>query len=175
MVAYDLKFGQITQFMLYMEGTYNLQVFPSGNVEDPFLTQDFSIDKNSVYTLALAGEFIKIEIFKINEKKYNGEIGNESIIDFTNFIKVEKNLDLNTLNNGILFKDVAYGKTTENKKVVSSDERFSVSFTGEDGKLAESEDIKLIPKTYYNIFCIGNIKKVELVIIPGGQNYLDVC
>lgn len=175
MVAYDLKFGQITQFMLYMEGKYNLQVFPSGNVEDPFLTQDFSIDKNSVYTMALAGEFIKIELFRINEKKYDGDIANDAIIDFTNFIKMEKNLDLHSLNNDILFRDVAYGKTTENKKVASSDERFSVSITGDDGKLAESEDIKLIPITYYNIFCIGSIKKVELIIIPGGQNYLDVC
>lgn len=175
MVAYDLKFGQITQFMMYMEGSYNLQIYKSGNVEKPLYVEDFEIDKNSIYTIVKGGDFGEFYMYYIKEKKYNGDVNNNAIVNFNNFLNVRKNLDLYSLDDDILYKDVSFGKTTENKLISNSEQKFSVAITGTEGDLGESESIKLLSNTYYNIFCIGNIGKVEVVIIPGGLNYLDVC
>lgn len=175
MVVYDLKFGQLTQFMMYMEGTYNLQIFNSGNVEDPLYVEDFKIDKNSVYTIVKGGDFGEFYMYYIKEKKYDGDVKNNAIVNFNNFLNVKKNLDMYALENDLLYQNVAFGKTTENKLISASEQRFSVSISGTEGKLADSKDIKLVSKTYYNIFCIGTIGKVEVVILPGGLNYLDVC
>ena len=175
MVAYNLKLGELTDYILNYPGNYNISIFASGDTTKPLLNKTVTINKNASYTAAVAGSINNFDLYLTKESREEVPPIREAAVSFTNYIPIESALDLYVSDGTMLFKDVRFSDSMPNISVFPTDERFDLKYPNTNAIIASTPTIQLQRNTYYSLFSILDGNQAKLIITLGGLSYLDLC
>lgn len=175
LVAYDLKIGEITDYILYYTGDYNISMYATGDTKKPLLNKTITINKNTSYTAAIAGTLNSFDLYLTKENKEEVPPFREAVITYANYTPIDETLDLYISDGTMLYKDIGFGDSMPNILIFPTDERFDLKYSGTDVLVASTPTIELQRNTYYSLFSILDGDKVRLIITLSGLNFLDLC
>lgn len=175
MVAEDLKFGQITQYILSYPGKCKISVYRSGKKDYQLLDIDAEYIRNTVYTAVVLSNKDTNNLYLIKEVKEEIPPIDEAVISYTNLVDKEGSYDLFIANGTVVFRDVGYCDTSPNIKLMPSVEKFIIKNSLDDKLVYETSYIELEKGMYYSVYSVYSNNDIKLFVIPSGLNYLDVC
>lgn len=175
MVASNLKLGELTGYILYYPGEYNVSVFATGDTIKPLLNKAITINMNTSYTAAIAGNMNSFDLYLNKENKEEVPPFREAAVTYTNYVPIDKTLDLYISDGTALYKNIGFTNSTPNILIFPTEERFDLKYSRTDEIVASTPTVALQQNTYYSLFSILDDDIVRLIITLSGLNFLDLC
>lgn len=107
LLARNLSYGRFTDYIQLAMNTYNFEVYPAGQQNNPLINVSFPLDGNKTYTLAVIGTVPSIGILPV-EDVYEPLLPDRVNIRFANLSPNAPALDLVTREGETLFSGINY-------------------------------------------------------------------
>lgn len=172
-VVSGLESGSMTNFIVSYPKDYNISIYETGDTNSPLLSKTISINKNSSYTLAIAGE--KTDLYIVKENKQEIPPFREAVITYSNFAPIDTAVDLYLSDEILVYEDIAFSNSIPNILLFPTEESFEIKYTGTNEIIASTPMVQLQRATYYSLFSVSEGNQTKLILTLSGLNYLDLC
>ena len=154
----NLSYKEASQYLPVPAGTYNIKVYPSGNMTNPVINTTVSIPKSKVFNVAAIGTLPNISLFPIPEPVMGEKLGRPCV----RFVHLSPNapaVDIRLANGNIVFNDVSYKEITDYACVPAGNYTFKVNAAGTNNTALTVPNVRLDNNTYYTIYAVGLVGK----------------
>jgi hypothetical protein len=173
LVAKRLSYGHFTDYIPLASGTYNIEVYPTGQEISPILKISLPLGDRKIYTLAIIGMLPKIGILPI-EDGYEPLSPYRTNIRFANLSPNSPGMDL-VLRSGLtLFSDINFTEVSDYRPLNSGDYDFFVRPSNTANNILYLP-ARLLPNRNLTFYLLGDYDQPSTlaVYIPmDGSTYL---
>lgn len=155
MIAKNLAYRQLTDYLSVPPGTYNIEVYPTGQKINPVIDTDFNIPCNSAYTVAAIGYLDDISLMPIREV-YMPQINRDK--SYVRFIHLSPNapaVDVTLPDGTMLFENVSYKEHTKYLEVDPGNYKIQVKPAGSDQPVLTIPNATINPGMIYSVYAVG--------------------
>jgi hypothetical protein len=150
----NLSYKEVSQYLPVPPGTYNIKVYPSGNMTNPVINTTVSIPENSVFNVAAIGTLPNISLYPIPEPIMGEKFGRPCL----RFVHLSPNapaVDIMLADGTKVFNNVSYKGITDYACVPAGTYTFKVNVAGTDNTALTVPNVRLDNNTYYTIYTVG--------------------
>jgi hypothetical protein len=150
----DLSYKEVSQYLPVPAGTYNIKVYPSGNMMNPVISTNVSIPENSVFNVAAIGTLPNISLYPIPEPLMGEKFGRPCV----RFVHLSPNapaVDIRLADGTMVFNNVSYKSITDYACVSAGTYNLKVNITGTGNTVLTVPNVRLDNNTYYTIYAVG--------------------
>jgi hypothetical protein len=150
----DLSYKEVSQYLPVPAGTYNIKVYPSGNMMNPVISTNVSIPENSVFNVAAIGTLPNISLYPIPEPLMGEKFGRPCV----RFVHLSPNapaVDIRLADGTMVFNNVSYKGITDYACVPAGTYNLKVNIAGTGNTVLTVPNVRLDSNTYYTIYAVG--------------------
>lgn len=168
MIVKNLSYKEVSQYLPVPAGTYNIKVYPSGQMKNPVINTTVSIPENSVFNVAAIGTLPDISLFPIPEPLMGEKCGRPCV----RFVHLSPNapaVDIRLADGTKVFNNVSYKGITDYVCVPGGTYTFKVNVAGTENTALTVPNVRLDNNMYYTIYAVGLVGKspaLEAVLLP---------
>jgi len=154
LIVKDLSYKEVSQYLPVPAGTYNIKVYPSGNMTTPVINTTVSIPENSVFNVAAIGTLPNISLYPIPEPTMGQKMGRPCV----RFVHLSPNapaVDIALADGTKVFNNVSYKGITDYVCVPAGTYTFKVNVAGTNNTALTVPNVRLNDNTYYTIYAVG--------------------
>lgn len=158
MIVKNLSYKEVSQYLPVPAGTYNIKVYPSGQMKNPVINTTVSIPENSVFNVAAIGTLPDISLYPIPEPIMAEKCGRPCV----RFVHLSPNapaVDIRLADGTKVFNNVSYKGITDYVCVPAGTYTFKVNIAGTENTALTVPNIRLDNNTYYTIYAVGLVGK----------------
>lgn len=111
LIASNLAFGKISEYMQISPGEYEFQLYPTGTYDKPLLSQNIQLISNSNYTVSIVTLANNLFLFRLKDDNVPSS-KSQSLLRFINLSSNAPLLSLALPNGVTLFNEAEYLETT---------------------------------------------------------------
>ena len=170
LVFENLSYKEFTEYVPLPMGEYNVQVYPTGQTGTPTLTQNISVPKQEIITVAAAGNLEDLQLVPYIEGNAEDLQVNKSRVRVIHLSPDAPNLDV-SLDGNVEFEDVGFLDATDYAQLPSKTYNMTV-------ELADTQDVvlTLMPEfksqKVYTIYVIGNPPDLSSIQSLDGSTFV---
>lgn len=168
LLANDLSYGEITDYMTVPPGRYTLEVYPAGETLNPVLEVDALIPENVVITIAAVGLLDELALTSIPEPVEVDTQG-RACIRFIHLSPDAPAVDILLEDGTKLFTDIGFKEATDYACVPGGTYTFSVNLAGTDTAALTVPEVEVSTNQFYTIYAIGladGSPELEAILVP---------
>lgn len=154
LIVQDLAYRQFSPYLPVAPGKYNIEIYPTGQKENPVVDTEVYIPQGAVLNVAAIGELPNISLYPIPEPTTAQNFGRPCI----RFIHLSPNapaVDITVPDGRKIFRNVGYKDITDYACIPSGTYTFQVRPSGTDDVVLTIPNVKLMPNNYYTIYAVG--------------------
>ena len=170
LVFENLSYKEFTEYVPLPMGEYNVQVYPTGQPGTPTLTQNISVPKQEIITVAAAGNLEDLQLVPYIEGNAEDLQVNKSRVRVIHLSPDAPNVDV-SLDGNVEFEDVGFLDATDYTQLPSKTYNMTV-------ELADTQDVvlTLMPEfksqKVYTIYVIGNPPDLSSIQSLDGSTFV---
>lgn len=175
MIAKGLTYKQLTNYLPIMPGSYNIQVFPTGERAKPVINTTVTVPQNSAFTIAAVGKLSEIGLLPIPEiymPQVPMDMTNNSYVRFAHLSPNAPAVDITLPDGTKIFEDVSYKEYTDYIGVNSGTYTLQVKPTGSNQVVLTIPNVSLMPGMIYTVYAVGLVGEkppLETVVSVDGK------
>lgn len=154
LIASNLSFGQLTNYVCVTPGVYSITVFPAGTVVAPVIDTTITIVGRTSLTAAFVGVLANISLQVIPEPPVYLTYNNTNI-RFAHLAPDVPAVDVTLPDGTVLFSNVTYSSVTNYLAVAVGNYTLQVRVGGTDQIVLTLPNVYLAPGIADTIFAIG--------------------
>ncbi len=155
LVAKNLAYRQLTNYVPVKPGEYNIQVFPAGQRQNPVINTNIEVPPESSFTIAAVGKLSDISLLPIMEAYMPMIDRRTSYVRFAHLSPNAPAVDITTPDGTVLFSDISFKEVSDYIPLPPGNYTLQVKPTGTDQVVLTVPGIRLAPGTIYTIFATG--------------------
>lgn len=168
LIAKDFAYKDVSQYLPISSGTYNIKVFPSGQITNPVINANLFIPNGSASTIAITGYFPTLSLYPIPEPSFS-RTPSKPCVRFIHLATNTPAVDVMLPDGTTIFNDVGY-KAVSNYACVPEDTyTFTISPIDSNDVILTAPDVALNASTFYTMYLIGLEGKtppLEVLTVP---------
>jgi len=154
LIAANLSFGQLTNYVCVVPGVYSITVFSAGTVVSPVLDTTITILQRTSLTAAFVGLLANVSLQVIPEPPVYLTYNN-AIMRSANLAPDVPAVDVTLPDGTVLFSNITYSSITNYLAVAVGNYTLQVRIAGTDQVVLTLPNVYLAPGTASTIFVIG--------------------
>ncbi|WP_426349003.1 DUF4397 domain-containing protein [Alloiococcus sp. CFN-8] len=154
MIVKNLSYKEVSQYLPVPAGTYNITVYPTGQMNKPVINTMLSIPENSVFTVAAIGTLPGIGLYPIPEPMM-GEKSGRPCVRFVHLSPNAPAVDIRLEDGTNVFSNVSYMGITDYACVPAGTYNFNVNVAGTNNTVLTVPNVRLDNNKYYTIYAVG--------------------
>lgn len=154
LIVNDLAYGEYTEYLPVPEGTYRISLYAAGTTATPVLVNMFTVDQNSVSTVAAVGNLSDIGFLVIPDANDPIEEG-RAMVRFFHLSPNAPAVDITLPNGTVIFDDVAFKQITSYIDVNPLNYTLQVRVAGTSDVVLTVPDVNLTGDNFYTVYAIG--------------------
>jgi len=155
LIAKNLAYKQLTNYVAVKPGEYSIQVFPAGEKANPVITTMLTVPPKSSLTIAAVGKLADIELLPIMEVYMPMVDKRSSYITFAHLSPDAPAVDITLPDGTKLFSDVSFKEYTNYVAVNPGTYTLQVKPAGQNQVVLTVPSVKLSPGTIYTVYAVG--------------------
>ncbi len=154
-IAKNLAYKQLTDYVAVKPGEYTIQVFPAGQKTNPVINTKIEIPPENSITVAAVGMLSDISLLPIFEMYMPMVDKRRSYVRFAHLSPNAPVVDITLPDGTLLFSDVSFKEYTDYFYVAPGNYTLQVKPTGTDNVVLTVPNVKLSPGVIYTIYAVG--------------------
>lgn len=154
-VAKNLAFKGLTEYLNIPPGNYKIEVFPTGQRTEPVVYTNLTIPFRTVYIIAATGNLSDLALYPIPEEYDYLANGRNAYIRFVHLSPGVPPVNITLPNGNKLFEDVEYEEYTGYIRVNPGVYTLQVQPTGSDQVVLTVPDLTIEPGEIYSVYALG--------------------
>lgn len=154
LIASNLAFGKISEYMQISPGEYEFQLYPTGTYDKPLLSQNIQLISNSNYTAAIVTLANNLFLFRLKDDNVPSS-KSQSLLRFINLSSNAPLLSLALPNGVTLFNEAEYLETTGYYQLSPGIYNFEILLGSSQITTKYINNITLDGGKFYTIYIIG--------------------
>ncbi|WP_432405456.1 DUF4397 domain-containing protein [Wukongibacter sp. M2B1] len=154
LIIENLGYKQLSKYLSVAAGNYNIEIYPTGQRNNPVLDTDLYIPKGTVFNITVIGEAPNISLYPIPEPTTKQNFG-RPCIRFVNLSPNAPNVDVTLSDGREIFTNVGYKNFTDYACIPTGTYTFQISPTGTNDIVVTVPNVNLMPNNYYTIYAVG--------------------
>ncbi len=163
-IAKNLSFKQLTDYVAVKPGEYTIQIFPAGQKTTPVLNTKMNIPSQSSLTVAAIGKLANLQLLPIMEVYMPMVDKRSSYVRFAHLSPDAPAVDITLPDGTKLFSNVRFKQYTDYISVAPGNYTLQVRPTGSDAVVLTVPNVKVLPGSISTIYAVG---------LAGGNPPLD--
>lgn len=168
LIAKNLNYKQLTQYVPAPVGNYIIKVYPAGKDTTPVLTSEVYIPPNTIFNLAIVDKYPNLSLYTIPEPVSAQSFG-RPCIRFINLSPDSPEIDVLLSNGTKIFNSVGYKFITDYACIPSGSYSFGIAPAKTTNPVISASNVSLNPNSYYTIYALGESPKnfpTEVIMVP---------
>lgn len=168
LIASDLAFGEVSDFVAVPPGRYTLEIFPAGQTSNPVYQTNAFIPEDAILTIAAVGMLDDLVLAPIPEP-VDVENTGRACIRFIHLSPDAPDVDILLEDGTEVFTEVEYKEGTDYACVPAGTYTFLVTPSGSDTPVLTVPDVEAEVNRFYTIYAVGLVEdspELEAIIIP---------
>ena len=157
LIASNLAFGKISEYMQISPGEYEFQLYPTGTYDKPLLSQNIQLISNSNYTVSIVTLANNLFLFRLKDDNVPSS-KSQSLLRFINLSSNAPLLSLALPNGVTLFNEAEYLETTGYYQLSPGIYNFEILLGSSQITTKYINNITLDGGKFYTIYIIGLFK-----------------
>jgi hypothetical protein len=154
LIASNLAFGKISEYMQISPGEYEFQLYPTGTYDKPLLSQNIQLISNSNYTVSIVTLANNLFLFRLKDDNVPSS-KSQSLLRFINLSSNAPLLSLALPNGVTLFNEAEYLETTGYYQLSPGIYNFEILLGSSQITTKYINNITLDGGKFYTIYIIG--------------------
>lgn len=154
LIVNDLAYGEYTDYLPIPEGTYRIALYVAGTRDNPVLVNMFTINQDSVSTVAIVGDLSEIGFLAISDANEPIESG-RSMVRFFHLSPNAPAVDITLPNGTVIFDNVSFKQITPYIDVNPLNYTLEVRVAGTSDVVLTVPDVNLAGDNFYTVYAIG--------------------
>ncbi|TDQ42187.1 DUF4397 domain-containing protein [Aureibacillus halotolerans] len=159
----QFAYEQHSQYARLPEGTYTIEVFPSGKTTNPVIRTEVSLDGGKAYTLAVGGTLDDIGLYVFEDSPRVP--ANESKFRVVHLSPGAPSIDVGVVGRDLVFEDIEFGEASDYLGVSPMTVDLEIKQAGTNTVLLEVPDVTFRENRVYTLYAVG---------LPNGEPALEV-
>jgi hypothetical protein len=155
LIARNLAYKQLTDYVPVKPGEYTVQVFPTGQTTNPVINTKLTVPPMSSFTIAAVGNLANISLFPIMEVYMPMVDKRSSYVRFAHLSPDAPAVDIVLPDGTTLFSNVSYKEVANYLAVSPGNYTLLVKPAGQNQVVLTVPNVKLSPGTIYTIYAVG--------------------
>lgn len=171
MVVDDLAYGDYTDYLSVLEGTYEVELYVAGTKDSPVLSDTLTISDNSILTIAAVGNLSDIEFLAINDADED-KTPERSMVRFLHLSPNAPAVDITLPDGTVVFSNISFEQITPYIDVMPMDYTLQVRVAGTDDIVLTVPNVTLKEDEYYTVYAIGLVgedPELQALLIEDGK------
>lgn len=167
----NLAYGEDTDYLPIPEGTYRIALYVAGTRNNPVLVNMFTVNQNSVSTVAIVGNLSEIGFLAISDANEPIESG-RSMIRFFHLSPNAPAVDITLPNGTVIFDDVSFKQITPYIDVNPLNYTLQVRVAGTSDVVLTVPNVNLAGDNFYTVYAIGlagEEPELEALLVMDGE------
>ncbi|MDF2803994.1 MAG: hypothetical protein K0S61_3897 [Anaerocolumna sp.] len=168
LIAKDLAYKGFSPYLAVPAGSYNVQVFPTGQMTNPVINTNLNIPENTVFNIAAIGTLPNISLYPIQKPTTAQNFG-RPCVRFVHLSPNAPSVDIKLSSGSTVFQNISYKGITDYVCVPSGTYTFTISPTGTNNVVLTIPNVKLDSNKYYTIYAMGLVggsPALEALVAP---------
>jgi len=158
LIVKNLAYKELSQYLPVPPGSYNIKVYPSGQITNPVINTNVYIPEKTILNVAAIGTLPNISLYIIPEPITRQDSG-RSCVRFIHLSPNAPAVDIKLSNGTRVFNNVAYKGISNYACIPAGMYTFIVSPAGTDNVVLTVPNVKLDPNNYYTVYAVGLVGK----------------
>jgi hypothetical protein len=155
LVANDLAYEQMTNYVPVPPGDYTIQVYPAGTTTNPVIDTTLSVPEKSSFTVAAVGNLADIGLYPIQEMYMPMVDKRSSYVSFAHLSPDAPAVDVTLPDGTKLFSDISYKEYADYINVEPGTYTLQVRPAGANQIVLTIPNVKLSPGEIYTVYAVG--------------------
>ncbi|TLS37154.1 DUF4397 domain-containing protein [Pseudalkalibacillus caeni] len=152
----DLTFKEKSDYFSFQEGSYQIQIYPAGNTNQPVLTETISVEAGKMYTVAAAGKLEELKLITAFDTESVPR--NKTKVRFWHLSPDAPAVDVAVRGGEVLFRNVPFGKATRYLKLDPTTVDLEVRIAGTETVVLTIPNVRLKANKAYTAVAVGLAK-----------------
>jgi hypothetical protein len=174
LIAKNISYKTFTEYFTLVPGNYKIEIFPTGNIYNPFYVTNISIAQGTIHTLAIIGRVPTLSIVFLLDPVIQIPAG-KLYIRLAHYSPTTSNVDVTQSNGTSLFKNVAYKQITNYLLVNPGTYALNTRLTGVAKTILYVPNIHLLAGKFYTLYLVGlkdGTPPLQMLIPLDGNSYI---
>lgn len=157
-IATELAYKQLTNYLPIMPGSYNIQVYPTGEHTNPVINTTLTVPQNSAFTVAAIGKLSEISLLPIPEiymSQLPMGMTDKSYVRFVHLSPNAPAVDITLPDGTKIFENVPYKQYTDYIVVNPGNYTLQVRPAGSNQVVLSIPNVSLLPGMIYSVYAVG--------------------
>jgi hypothetical protein len=155
LIARNLAYKQLTNYVPVMPGEYNIQVFPAGQKQAPVINSNLVIPPESSITVAASGMLSDISLLPIREAYMPMVDRRSSYVRFAHLSPNAPAVDITLPDGTKLFSNIGFRQHSNYISANPGTYTLLVKPAGSDKIVLTVPGVRLAPGTIYTVYAVG--------------------
>ena len=167
LIVQDLGYKEMSDYLPIPAGDYNIQVYPTGETQNPVINTNVYVPENTIHTVAAIGTLPNISLFPIPEAEAYSS-SDRACLRFVHLSPNAPSVDIALPDGTVILNNVSYMDITNYVCVPAGTYAFNVNLTGTDNVALSLKNIRLDPDTFYTVYAVGlagDTPQLEAVLV----------
>ncbi|MFD1737988.1 DUF4397 domain-containing protein [Bacillus salitolerans] len=152
-VVQNVAFKQVSRYLDVPGGSHTLEIYPTGQKNNPVLRESITLMPGVYYTAAATGPLNELELLALVDKPFV-EYG-QAKVRFVHLSPDVKAVDVATKRGNVLFSGVSFGEASTYQNVTPGKVDLQVLVTGTSDVALSVPTANIRPNTAYTVYALG--------------------
>lgn len=158
LIVKNLAYKGFSSYLPVPPGSYNIKVYPSGQMTKPVINTNLYIPENTVFNVAAIGTLSDISLYPIPEPAYAQNFA-QPCIRFVHLSPNAPAVDIKLSSGTKLFDNVGYKYITNYACIPGGTYTFMVNPSGTGNAILTVPNVSLYQNNFYTIYAVGQVGK----------------
>ena len=170
LVAQELEFAKLTDYMQLPMGQYNVQIYAAGDKSNPVISAMLDVPQGEVLTVAATGDMNDLKLIVLNDNSESGVIADGSTIRAVHLSPNAPGVNI-TANGVPLANNLKFREMTDYVTVPQG--RYTINVTANSNNMSVLMfDLALMNNVIGTAYVLGNLPNLMPMYVIDGGTYL---